>query len=310
MTSTRYRFQLLDAGPLKLDGGGMFGVVPRVIWSKFAPPDDQNRVQIGHNCLLLTRADQGPGARASVLIETGSGDKFDEKNRAIFGLTDRTVFTAMAEAGASPDDLTDVIVSHLHFDHAGGVTRKHRTDPAPGAVELSFPHARVHAQKREWEDALANNSVMTRTYLRDHLDPIRDRIVLTDSPKPFAASHVLQRNDTPQMPLEDRMTEVAPGIFAFLVPGHTWGQQAILFVDDRGRTIVFTPDVLPTAWHVGSAYSIAYDVEPFTTMISKRWLLEEAVKRSWVLALDHEPSTPLVTVAPDGKGWYKLTPAT
>jgi glyoxylase-like metal-dependent hydrolase (beta-lactamase superfamily II) len=90
------------------------------------------------------------------------------------------------------------------------------------------------------------------------------------------------------------------------LPGHTWGQQAILFTDDRGQTVVFTPDLMPTVHHVGAAYSLAFDIEPFVTMVNKRWFLDEAAKNDWLLVLDHEPGNPRVRVRTDGKGWYKL----
>ncbi|MCS7033946.1 MAG: MBL fold metallo-hydrolase, partial [Phycisphaerae bacterium] len=98
------------------------------------------------------------------------------------------------------------------------------------------------------------------------------------------------------------------GVWVFRVPGHTWGQQAVLFHDDHGRTVVFTPDVMPTVWHVGAAYNLAYDVEPYMSMVSRRWFLNEAASRNWLLVLDHDPATPLVRVQPDGKGWFVLQP--
>jgi glyoxylase-like metal-dependent hydrolase (beta-lactamase superfamily II) len=198
-----------------------------------------------------------------------------------------------------------VIVTHLHFDHAGGLTRKSDSGPV-----LTFPNATVHAQSREWSDALANNSVMTRTYFRDHLDPIKDHVKLHDSVVPFDPEYTPGREELPESTLEERLTEVIPGVFVFRVPGHTWGQQAVLFRDDDDRTVVYTPDVMPSVYHVGAAYSLAYDVEAYTSMISKHWFLHEAAKRDWLLVLDHEPNTPLVRVRPDGKGWYKLEPET
>ena len=97
-----------------------------------------------------------------------------------------------------------------------------------------------------------------------------------------------------------------PGISVFLVPGHTWGQQAIKFIDDRGRTVVFTPDVMPTVHHVGAAHNLAYDVEPYTSTITRRWFLNEAVAGDWLLVLDHEPNEACVRVLEDGKGWFRL----
>jgi glyoxylase-like metal-dependent hydrolase (beta-lactamase superfamily II) len=310
MSQQRYSWQLLRTGPLKLDGGSMFGLIPRVVWSKTVVPDEQHRITLSHNCLLLT---QPNGSR--ILVETGTGDKLDAKMRGIFGLSDRTIVDAVNEV-ARVEDVKHVIVSHLHFDHAGGVTRRARgdekpqwADPATGlSVVRTFGDAEIITQSREWQDALANNSVMTRTYYRDHLEPIRDHIRTIESAPPFEIGHVPSREETPDTTVGDRMTEVLPGVFVFLVSGHTWGQQAVLFTDDRGRTVVFTPDVLPTIAHVGAAYSLAYDVEPYTTMITKRWFLQEAATNDWLLVLDHEPNAPIVRVRPDGRGWYKLIP--
>jgi glyoxylase-like metal-dependent hydrolase (beta-lactamase superfamily II) len=294
----------LRAGPLKLDGGGMFGVIPRVVWSKAIAPDDKHRITVAHNCLRLTRTDER-GKAHRVLIETGSGDKLDPKMREIFGITDYTIVEALHDVGCKCEDINHVIVSHLHFDHAGGLTRKRREGVG---VELTFPNARIIAQRLEWHDASANNSVMTRTYYRDHLDPIRDVVQLVESPLPFEGIGHPDKDSMPKSSLKQRMTRVLPGIDVFLVPGHTWGQQAILFTDDRGRTIVFTPDVMPTIHHFGAAYNLAYDVEPYTSTLTRRWFLDEAMKNDWLLYLDHEPGNPLVRVRSDGKGWYKLIP--
>jgi glyoxylase-like metal-dependent hydrolase (beta-lactamase superfamily II) len=300
----RYRCQPLRAGPLKLDGGGMFGVIPRVVWSKAIAPDDRNRITVAHNCLLLTRTDE-QGKPHRVLIETGSGDKLDAKMRDIFGLTDYTIVDALRDAGCRCEEIEHVIVSHLHFDHAGGLTRKNRGGEG---VELTFPNAQILSQKQEWHDAIENNSVMTRTYYRDHLDPIRAHVKLVESPAPFGDSRHPDKDALPTTSVQKRMTTVLPGIDVFLVPGHTWGQQAVRFTDEQGRTIVFTPDVMPTIHHAGAAYNLAYDVEPYTSTLTRRWFLDEAEKGGWLLYLDHEPGNPFCRVRSDGKGWYKLVP--
>ena len=307
----RYHWRILDAGPLLLDGGSMFGVVPKVLWQKQAPPDESNRIRLGHNCLWI----QPERGGAPVVIETGSGDKFDAKHKAIFGLTERSIVNAMAEAKLDPAIVRHVIVTHLHFDHAGGLTRLARESESPDwtsseslGIKLTWPNARVIVQQREWEDAIANNSVMTRTYLREHLLPVEKVLQLADSPLPFAPGYTARRGEPPRMALQDRLTEVLPGIFVFRVPGHTWGQQAVMLTDTQDRTIVFTPDVMPSVNHLGPAYSMAYDVEPYTTMITKSWFLAEAAERRWLLVIDHEPKTPAVRVEPDGNGWFKLIP--
>ncbi len=310
----RYRWQLLRAGPLLLDGGGMFGIIPKVVWNRTVPCDERNRIALSHNCLLLSRADADDARAEKVLIESGSGDKLDEKFRRIFGLTDRTVESAVIEAGVNPHDLAHAIVSHLHFDHAGGLTRLGRADETPDwigpgnemRVKLTFPRATIHAQHREWTDALANTSVMTRTYFTENLEPLRDHLRLIDSPPPFTVGLVPRRDELPASPVSAREAEVLPGISVFLVPGHTWGQQAVKFTDDRGRTVVFTPDVMPTVNHVGAAYNLGYDVEPYTSMLTRRWFLAEAAQHDWLLVLDHEPGNPLVRVRADGKGWFTL----
>jgi len=324
-----YRWSLLRAGRLLLDGGGMFGVIPKVVWNRHVECDEKNRIELHHNCLLLEPAH---GGGPPVLIETGTGDKLDEKMRKIFGLDGRTVETALADRSVEPGSIEHVICSHLHFDHAGGLTRRCRPGEAPdwtatkpGAasgddpnVKLTFPNAELIVQRREWVDARANDAVMTRTYYRDHLLPFEDddlalpggrpRLRLVDGRRPFPMNRKPSRDELPKSDQSARETEVLPGVWVFLVPGHTWGQQAVRFVDDGGRHVVFTPDVMPTAHHVGAAYSLAYDVEAYTSMITKHWLLEEAAERDWLLVLDHEPGNPCVRVRRSEKGWYEIEP--
>ncbi len=331
---SEWNWQLLRAGRLMLDAGGMFGIIPRVVWERTVTTDDRHRVELSHNCLLLESPEPDPelGRPRRVLIEAGTGDKLDEKMSNIFGLDGRTVETAVVEAGVDPAEIDTTIVSHMHFDHAGGLTRRVRAGERPdwvatkpGAasgdspeVKLTFPNAELVVQRREWVDARANDSVMTRTYFRDHILPFEDdslalagdrpRLRLIDSPRPFPLNRKPSRDESPPTDVAARSTEVAPGVHVFLTPGHTWGQQAVLFRDTQGREIVFTPDVMPTAFHVGAAYSLAYDVEPFTSMVTKRWFLGEAADRGWTLVLDHEPGDPLRRVSRTERGWFELTP--
>jgi glyoxylase-like metal-dependent hydrolase (beta-lactamase superfamily II) len=322
---TTYSWRLLRAARFKLDAGSMFGLVPRVVWMRAVPVDDRGRMQVQHNCLLLERSGpapaEGEGASPSpklLLIETGSGDKMDPRSRDIFEFENRSITDALHEADCRPEDIGAVAVTHLHFDHAGGLTRLSRpgetpdwTGPGSGpsdhGVKLTFPSAAIFTQAREWDDALANRSVMTRTYFRDHLEPIRERLRLLDSPKPFPIGAIVDRNAEPLAPVALRQTPIAPGVSVFLVPGHTWGQQAITFTDTKGRTVVFTPDVMPTVHHLGAAYSLGYDVEPYTSMVSRRWFLEEAARNNWLLVLDHEPGNPVCRVRENTKkGWFDL----
>ncbi|MEO6434647.1 MAG: MBL fold metallo-hydrolase [Tepidisphaeraceae bacterium] len=300
----RYRWQLLRAGPLRLDGGGMFGIIPRAIWNKTVSVDEQGRIELAHNCLLLDPISPDEQTLGRVIIEVGSGNKFDDKHRRIYGLSDRWIADALREVNVRPEDIADVIVTHLHFDHAGGLTRRGSSDE----VVCTFPNATVHVQRREWEDALANRSTMTRTYLRENLE--REQFKLIDSLPPFAAGHLPDRDELPPTALSERVTTILPGIDVFIVPGHTWGQQAVRFTDERGQTVVFTPDIIPTAAHVGAAYNMAYDVEPYVSTVTRRWFLKEAADNDWLLVLNHEPGDPRRRARADGKGWYELLPAT
>lgn len=323
MTCT-YRWTLLRAGEFRLDGGSMFGLIPRTVWSKSVPTDDRGRITVQHNCLLLERVQDAPAGSFSprlVLIEAGTGDKLDDRSRDIFAMQPRSILDALHEVDCRPEDIDAVAVSHLHFDHAGGLTRLARPGEKPDwtgqascfsgsrgdhGVKLTFPNAPIFVQSREWDDARANRSVMTRTYFPDHLDPIAAHIRAVDSPRPFVTGSTPDRDELPRISIDLRLTPIAPGIHVLLTPGHTWGQQAVLFTDHRNRTIVFTPDVLPTAAHNGSAYSLAYDVEPYTSMVTRHWLLSEAADRGWCLLLDHEPGHPLRRVVRNTKGWFDL----
>jgi len=264
-------WRVLRAGGFWLDGGGMFGLIPRTMWSAWVAPDALNRIPLAMNAVLL----ELPGAHPTrVLIETGAGGKWQAKERAMYDFAAqpdgsvRTVEHALAEIGVAADSISHVVVTHLHFDHAGGLTRQRGE-----AFECVFPRARVHVQRREWDDALANRSTMTRTYLRSHLDPIADRVVLHDGEG-----------------------EVVPGVRVRPIAGHTWGQQGVLWQDEHG-TLCYPADLLPTVHHSHPAASLGYDMEPYETMLAKRALLAEAEREGWRLVLDHEPGPCVVRVS-------------
>lgn len=273
-----WSWRLLRAGHFMLDGGAMFGLTPKPLWQRLVTPDDRNRIPLQQNCLLLERDGQ------LVLIETGIGDKLADKLRDIYDQERRTVVDALHEIDCDPKDISTVIVTHLHFDHAGGLT----TNTAGGVATTRFPNARIVTQRQEWEDALANKSTMHSTYLRDHLEPIREQLRLVDGD-----------------------AEILPGLSVTPVPGHTWGQQAARFTDDRGRTVVFPADLLPTIHHAGLATQMAYDMLPYESMVQKKAFLERASAEGWTIVLDHEPGDPIVRAErnPDRPGQHRLTPA-
>lgn len=286
---TRWSWRVLRAGEFWLDGGAMFGIIPRAVWLKWFPTsgpgavDENHRIPLQSNCLLLES--HGAAGKQIVVIEVGIGDKFLAKERALYRQEDRAVHDALNEVGCDPKDVSHVICTHLHFDHAGGLTRRRDANAGPDdAPVLVFPNAKVVSQKREWDDALANKSTMHKTYLRNHLTPeIAERMVLVEGER-----------------------EVLPGITVWPIPGHTWGQQGVRFTDTHGRTVVYVPDVMPTALHAKPTTNMAYDVESYTSMQQRITLLERASDEGWTLVLDHEHGHPVFTVKRDGKGGYAM----
>lgn len=269
----------------------MFGLIPRVVWMKWFPPgviDESNRMPLQTNSLLLESGGK------LVVVEVGIGDKMSPKEHQMYaqemlasGGGPRCIHHALDEAGCNPADVSAVIATHLHFDHAGGLTR---LGPGgdPEKPVLTFPNAEVYTQKQEWEDALAGRSTMNKTYLPNHLNAeVRERIRLVDGER-----------------------EVLPGITVIPVPGHTWGQQVIKVETARGP-VVFCNDVMPTALHCRPTTNLSYDVEPYTSMIERQKLLARAHREGWTVVLDHEPGHASFKVVPDAdkKGVFHLEPA-
>ena len=282
----KWKWTLLRAGAFKLDGGAMFGIIPKPLWSRIVEPDERNRIGLQTNCLLL----EGDDGRLT-LVETGLGDKIQDKRRDLYDMEDRSILDALHEVDCDPADISSVILTHLHFDHAAGLTRRLRDgEKSVGGhdVALAFPNAEVVVQKREWDDAVANRSTMHSTYLPDHLQPVADRVRLLEGE-----------------------CEALAGVRVDPVPGHTWGQQAVIFDAADGATVAFPGDLIPTVHHAQSTFGMAYDVEAYTAMVRKREFLTHAHKEGWILALDHEPGEAVVRVEAreDRPGEYRLLPA-
>lgn len=244
----------------------MFGLIPKSMWSKWIEPDADNRISLAMNCVLLEQATPSGGTER-ILVESGAGGKWTAKEEGIYlferdaGGRVRTVEHALREIGVDPASIAHVIVTHLHFDHAGGLTRL----GANGALELVFPNAHIHVQRQEWLDAIANKSTMSRTYLPANLEPIVNSVVLHDGD-----------------------VEPIPGIKLRTAPGHTWGHQMVLWKDSEG-TVCFSGDTMPTIHHAHPASSLGYDMLPYQTMLTKQAMLADADREQWRLVLDHEP---------------------
>jgi glyoxylase-like metal-dependent hydrolase (beta-lactamase superfamily II) len=271
------RCHLLEGGSQWLDGGAMFGVVPKPLWSKRVQPDERNRIPLGMRCLLIEHPD------GLVLIDTALGDKEEQKFLDIYGVENQgdpgptRLEDAIRAAGHAPGDVKVVINTHLHFDHAGGNTLR---DPGAPAVRLAFPNATYMVQKNELEFARHTNERTRASYLPPNYEPVAT-----------AGKWRLIEGDG----------EILPGISARLTPGHVpWHQSIVL--TSGGETAVFLGDVIPTSAHLPLAYIMGYDLEPLRTLESKRALLHEAVKGGWTFIFEHDPAVATGRVIEDTRG--------
>ncbi|HSJ10048.1 MAG TPA: MBL fold metallo-hydrolase [Longimicrobiales bacterium] len=262
------RIHALEGGTQRLDGGAMFGVVPKPLWERRIPADERNRIPLAMRCLLVETPD------ALVLIDNGCGNKENDRFRDIYGIENAPsagsrhatqLEEALEQAGFAIDDVDVVIDTHLHFDHAGGNTRL-----VDGAVELSFPRARYVARRGEWEWAHLRNERIQASYLPHNFDPVMD---------------------AGRLELVDDDVEIVPGISVLRTPGHTPHHQSVL-VRSGGDTACFLADVIPTSAHLPLPWIMGYDVEPLVTLESKRTLLKDAQEQQWLLVFEHDPVTP------------------
>src|SRR3990172_886200 len=250
-------FSLSD-GIMRLDGGAMFGVVPRVFWEKTNPADELNRIAIGVNPLLL-KADG-----VNILVDTGNGDKFSEKLLKIYGIErEPTLLKSLSDADLRPEDIEIVINTHLHFDHCGGNTLV----DASGKLMPTFPNARYIVQKMEWEDATRPNELTKASYLPENFIPLMQagRIELVDGDM-----------------------EVYPGVTVVHTPGHNRGHQSVKIESD-GKTAFYLGDMIPTAAHVPLPYIMGYDLYPLELLEVKRRILREALEGRWLMIFEHDP---------------------
>jgi glyoxylase-like metal-dependent hydrolase (beta-lactamase superfamily II) len=264
----RWRLASVLDGTFALDGGAMFGVVPRPLWEKEAPPDARNRIRLAARCLLAV--DEAAGRR--VLVDTGPGDKWDARAAERYAL-DRSrgdLAAGLARHGVAREDVTDVVLTHLHFDHAGGVTRR-----AGAGLELVFPRATFHLQRRSWHWALAPTERDRGSYLPGDLE---------------ALAH------SNRLHLLDGACELLPDLEIIVSEGHTAGQQLPRF-HGEGTHLTFCGDVIPTRAHLRVPWVMAYDLQPLVTVEEKKMLLAEAIEDDGILFLEHDPEIAACRVA-------------
>jgi glyoxylase-like metal-dependent hydrolase (beta-lactamase superfamily II) len=266
-------YPLLD-GHFRLDGGAMFGVVPRVLWERTNPPDERNRIHLALGTLLVKAHEK------NILIDTGIGNKGDEKFCDIYGV-DRhpPIEESLAKISLALRDIDLVVNTHFHFDHAGGNTAR----LSNGEIAPTFPRAEYYIQREEWRFAMTPNERTRGSYLPENYE-------------------ILSKRD--RLNLLDGGAEILPGIRVVVTPGHTEHHQSVI-VQSEGETVCFLGDLIPTASHIPLPYIMGYDLFPLTTLETKRGLLDQAFEERWLLVFQHDPKVRMGRLE-KGEGRYRL----
>jgi len=272
MSESSYKVMSVDAGTFKLDGGAMFGVVPKVLWSKSNPADADNRITLAMRPMLAV------GSGRVILVDAGIGEKIGEKMRRIYAVEsgESKLARSLAGLGFSREDVTDVVISHLHFDHCGGCTVN-----SGGKLEPAFPNAVYYVQKDNLETALNPNRREKASYLAENFVPLTDSGVLKT--------------------VQGRV-ELFPGVELIPASGHTSGHQIVKVNSERG-VVVFCADLIPTSSHIGLPYVMSYDLMPLSSMREKEEVLRAAAENDWILFFEHDPEVAAARVIRTERGY-------
>jgi glyoxylase-like metal-dependent hydrolase (beta-lactamase superfamily II) len=248
----------LSDGFFRLDGGAMFGVVPKPLWEKRAPADEKNRITLGLRPLVVR------GAEKTMIIDAGIGDKMDAKSVAIYGIDrSRNLDHALQGVGLDAEGIDIVLASHLHFDHAGGFTRR----DAAGTLVPRFPRARYVARTAEWEDATHPHERNRASYLQENFVPLMDAGVLDLVPDDAA---------------------ITASVRFVRTGGHTMHHQ-IVMIESADRTAVFAADLIPTTAHIDEPWIMGYDLYPMDTLAFKRTFIRSAIEDEYLIFFEHDP---------------------
>lgn len=265
------QLHVIETGNLKLDGGAMFGVVPKSIWQKSYPADENNLCNWSMSCLLVVDGDR------KILIDNGIGEKQDEKFLKHYYLNgDDSLEKSLQKVGYTADDITDMVLTHLHFDHCGGSIVKVNDDK----FEPAFKNATYWVSRQQWEWATNPNRREKASFLQENIFPIEE---------------------SGQLKIIENDGELLPNIDVKLYNGHTDGQM-IPFIKYKDKTIVFMADLLPSAAHVPMPYIMAYDTKPLVTLKDKENFFEEAIKNEYILFLEHDLYNECCTIEQTEKG--------
>ncbi len=264
----------IDTGHLKLDGGAMFGVVPKTIWEKMIPADDHNLCSWTMRCLLVDTGNQ------KILIDTGLGNKQDERFFSHYFLHgEHTLMSSLADAGYSDTDITDVIITHFHFDHVGGAVKK----DAEVNLSPAFPNAKYWTTQRHYDWAYTPNARERASFLKENFVPLKDHGVLNYFPEEYG------------YPMNDRIS-------IRLSYGHTESMILPEIKLNDSISIIYAADLIPSAHHVGLPYIMGYDIRPLVTLDEKTSFLTEVANKGHYLFLEHDKDTECISIKLDAKG--------
>ncbi|RPJ60437.1 MAG: MBL fold metallo-hydrolase [Acidobacteria bacterium] len=271
----KFDLHLVSDGNFWLDGGAMFGVVPRILWEKKTTADEKNRIRLGLNCLLVRTGSH------NVLIDTGCGEKYTEKEVRIYRIEhDVTLQGQLARLGLTTSDIDIVLNTHFHFDHCGG-----NTCCDGNLIVPTFPKAEYVVRAEEYEDASVPNERSAASYYEHNWAVLRQR-------------HMLR--------LAEEDEEILPGIRLLHTPGHTRGHQSVL-IESEGRSLLFMADLCPTSAHIPLPWIMAYDLYPMTTLEVRKDIYQRAVAGNWLLLFEHDPHQPAGYLQ-EAEGKYLLAP--
>ncbi len=268
----KYNIHSIKTGTFALDGGAMFSIVPKTIWSRKIEADDKNRIVMEMRALLIC------GEGRNILVDTGIGDKFSKKHSEIYKIDQSNANTELSlkKHGLAARDITDVILTHLHFDHAGGATRM-----VGGELIPAFPNANYHIQKAHLSLAKNPTDKDIGSFRKENFEPLES---------------------SGRLKVVEGEFEIFPNIFLLIYNGHTTGQQIVNIADGKD-TVVYCADLVPTASHIPTHYIMSYDLYPLTAIEEKKQFLTRAAKEGWALFFEHDPCIEAVKIVETDKGF-------
>ncbi len=268
----KYKIDYVETGTFALDGGAMFGIIPKPLWGRTNPADEMNRITLGARLLLLQSDSK------KILVDTGIGSDWDDKFRRIYNVdqSEKSLQSSLAKQNIKHEDITDVILTHLHFDHTGGSTKL-----VDGKWIPAFPNAKYYVQKKHFEWAKGPSERDRGSFIPERFLPLNEHGVLE---------------------LLDNKLEFDDEIEFILINGHTFSQQMIK-ISDSSNTVLYCADLMPCTSHIPIPYIMSYDLQPLMTLQEKKDTLAKAVEGEWKLFFEHDPFTAMVTVQQTNKGF-------